>query len=354
MTDINKIISYPIFFERNRVNRVYVGGKPYPEFFGTNEEGDNMFPEEWIASTVKAINSDYYGPRDGVSIVRDTDLFFDDLMKNYSKELCGHRKYDCLIKILDSAIRLPVQVHPTKEFSRKHLNSDYGKTESWLVINKRPGAKMYFGFNNRYTKEYLMELEEKSENDKEIMASVCQSVDVEIGDLFIIPAGLIHAIGAGCTVIEVQEPTDFTIQPERWCGDKHLNYQEEFLSLDKETAMDCFDLDLINEVAISKAVIKPETLIKKEGYTKESLITYKHTTCFSENRHTVEKSEFTLDWAPAVYIVLEGEGELIGKDYNHKLVRGDYFFLPYTCEGKIKARSDSKLVLIECLPSMQK
>ena len=199
-----------------------------------------------------------------------------------------------------------------------------------------------------------MELEEKSENDKEIMASVCQSVDVEIGDLFIIPAGLIHAIGAGCTVIEVQEPTDFTIQPERWCGDKHLNYQEEFLSLDKDTAMSCFDFDLINEVAISKAVIKPETLITKEGYTKESLITYRHTTCFSENRHTVEKSEFTLDWAPAVYIVLEGEGELIGKDYNHKLVRGDYFFLPYTCEGKIKARSDSKLVLIECLPSMQK
>lgn len=134
--DIEKLVTRPVFFERNRVYRIYLGGKPYQEIFrdGYDDGADNMFPEEWVASKVKAINPKYFGKRDGVSAVKGTDIFFDDLLRDYSEELLGSRKYDCLVKFLDSAIRLPFQVHPTKDFSRKYFHSEYGKTEAWLVV----------------------------------------------------------------------------------------------------------------------------------------------------------------------------------------------------------------------------
>lgn len=85
MEKLMDIVTKPIFFERNRVYRVYTGGEPYAEFFGTDEEGDNNFPEEWVASTVKAINSHEFGPRDGVSVVRGTNVFLMIFLKIITK-----------------------------------------------------------------------------------------------------------------------------------------------------------------------------------------------------------------------------------------------------------------------------
>ncbi|MBE7086959.1 MAG: mannose-6-phosphate isomerase [Clostridiales bacterium] len=356
--DIKDIVKKPIFFERNRVYRIYLGGKPYKEIFNdanTYDDGtDNMFPEEWVASKVKAINPKYFGKRDGVSVVKGTEIFFDDLLAEYKDELLGHRKYDCLVKFLDSAIRLPFQVHPNKEFSRKHFNSEYGKTEAWLVVAKRPGAKLYFGFKDRMTKELLSELEDRSETEKDIMTGILAGVDANVGDIWLIKAGLIHAIGAGCTIIEVQEPTDFTIQPERWCGDYHISYNEEYIGLDKQTALDCINYDIYGEKAISFAKVNPTVKIDTPSYKKEVMISYEDTPCFGEVRHTVKDGgEFTMDFAPSVYICLDGKAEVIGEGYSKKIKRGDYFYLPFVAEGKFKIMSDTQAILIECLPSKQ-
>ena len=82
--DINKLVREPIFFERNRVYRIYKGGAPYKELFsdGFDDGSDNMFPEEWVASCVKAINPKNFGERDGVSKIRGTDMYFDDLLRD--------------------------------------------------------------------------------------------------------------------------------------------------------------------------------------------------------------------------------------------------------------------------------
>ena len=267
MNDIKDIVTKPIFFERNRVYRIYHGGKPFKALFddGYDDGSDNMFPEEWVASKVRAINPKYFGARDGVSKVKGTDLFFDDLLKEHSAELLGPRKYDCLVKFLDSATRLPFQVHPTKEFSKKHFNSEYGKTEAWLVIATRPGAKLYFGFKDKITKEELSALEERSETEKDIMGNLLSGVDVQVGDLWLIRAGLIHAIGAGCTIIEVQEPTDFTIQPERWCGDYHISYDEEFIGLQKDVALDAINYDIYGAAAKEFAKVSPRVVVDTSG-----------------------------------------------------------------------------------------
>jgi len=354
--NIKKLVKEPIFFERNRVYRIYLGGKPYKEIFndGFDDGTDNMFPEEWVASKVKAINPKYFGERDGVAKVKGTDLFFDDLLNDYSAELCGNRKYDCLVKFLDSAVRLPFQVHPTKDFSRKHFNSEYGKTESWLVVATRPGAKLYFGFKDKMTKERLSELEERSEIEKDIMGGLLQGVEAKVGDIWLIKAGLIHAIGAGCTIIEVQEPTDFTIQPERWCGDYHISKEEEYIGLDKDTALGAINYDIYGDSAKAFATVTPKVEIDTPNYKKEVLISYEDTPCFAENRHTVSNGgSFTMNFAPSVYICLEGEATVKGENYERTVKKGEYFYLPFVAEGKFTVTTKTNAVFIECLPSKQ-
>ncbi len=356
--DIKKLVKEPIFFERNRVYRIYKGGMPYKEIFndpnGYDDGTDNMFPEEWVASKVKAINPRYFGKRDGVSVVKGTDIFLDDLLNDYKDDVLGERKYDCLVKFLDSAVRLPFQVHPTKDFSRKYFHSEYGKTEAWLVVATRPGAKIYFGFKDKMTKERLSELEERSETEKDIMGGLLAGVDAKVGDMWLIKAGLIHAIGAGCTIIEVQEPTDFTIQPERWCGDYHISYEEEYIGLTKDVALDSINYDIYGDAAKEYARVTPSVAIDTPNYKKENLITYADTPCFAENRHTVRNGgSFVMDYAPSVYICLEGEGKITADGYEKPIKRGDYFLLPYAAEGKFTVSSDTEAVLVECLPSKQ-
>ena len=276
------------------------------------------------------------------------------MLTAYKTELLGDRKYDCLVRFLDSAVRLPFQVHPTKEFSRKYFNSEYGKTEAWLVVATRPDAKLYFGFKDKITKEQLSELEERSETEKDIMGNLLQGVEVKVGDVWLIKAGLIHAIGAGCTIIEVQEPTDFTIQPERWCNDYHISYEEEYIGLDKSTALDAINYDIYGNAAREYAKVSPKIEIETENYKKENLITYADTPCFAENRHTLKKGgKFLMDYVPAVYICLSGKAKIVGEDYEREIKRGDYFYLPFVAEVKFNITTTSKAETIECLPSKQ-
>ena len=115
-----------------------------------------------------------------------------------------------LVKYLDSAIRLPVQAHPDKAFSRKYFDSEHGKEESWIVLDKREGGCIYFGFKDGVTKEQFSKAIEESKNDKYAMERLLVRHDVEPGDVIFVPAKAVHAIGAGCLILEVQEPTDFT------------------------------------------------------------------------------------------------------------------------------------------------
>ena len=105
----------PVFFERNRVFRVYLGGKLFGDFLGDAPE-DGFHPEEWVASTVHAMNANPTGPLEGISIVEGTDLPFTQLLEEHKAECLGEREnLGVLVKYLDSAIRLPMQVHPTRE-----------------------------------------------------------------------------------------------------------------------------------------------------------------------------------------------------------------------------------------------
>ena len=196
---------YPVFFRRNRVFRVYLGGKLLDEYIG--EEGsDGNYPEEWICSAVRAINPGHTDPMEGISLREEDGVPFDVLIREHKEAYLGQREdLGVLVKFLDSAIRLPMQVHPTRAFSRANFHSPYGKAESWLILDTREDACIYFGFKEQLRKEDFEALVEKSEQDRDCMTTAVNRIPVKTGDVFFVDAGVIHAIGAGCLILEVQE-----------------------------------------------------------------------------------------------------------------------------------------------------
>ncbi len=343
------IASNPIFFEKNRVFRVYLGGKLFSDFFGDNSE-DGFYPEEWICSSTVALNEGSTDPYEGVSKILGTDVYFNDLLKDEKDLMLGNRNgLDVLVKALDSAIRLPVQAHPDKAFSKANFNSNFGKAESWLVLATREDACIYFGFKDGVTPEDFEKAVNDSETDKTSMEKLLNRIPVNAGDVYFIPAKAVHAIGYGCLILEVQEPTDFTIQPERWCGDYKLSDNEMYLSLDKETALSVFDYSYNLERVEKECKKTPEIISEVNGCITESLISKKDTPCFSVERYIIEKGETDQLPGTRIYVVTEGEGTLFGEDYNKQIKKGDYFFMPYSCNGKFKVKADN-LTLAACIP----
>lgn len=347
---MNTTLQGPIFFEKNRVWRVYTGGALFADFFG-DDSTDGFEPEEWVASSVKALNKISKGDKEGVSRMEGTDQYFDDLLRDYPEELLGDRKeFGVLTKILDSAVRLPVQAHPDKAFSREYFHSEYGKAESWIVLATRPGARIYFGFKEALTKEAFAEAVARSKTDKNAMVPLLNEVKVQAGDVFFVPARMVHAIGEGCLILEVQEPTDFTIQPEYWCDEYALSEQEMYIGLEPGTALDVFDYSVCGEEAIALGRRTPRLLTEADGCRRETLISYEDTPCFAVERLTVMKASYVLQQAPAVYVVTEGEGEAVWGEKRRLLKKGDYFFLPNAAAGTVSVKTDGSLQLVACLP----
>lgn len=349
--DLADIARRPVFFERNRVARVYTGGKLFHGFFGDADE-DGFQPEEWIASLVRALNRDSQCPDEGISRVRGTQVTLSELIASQKELVLGQRDdLGILVKVLDSAVRLPVQAHPDKPFSKRHFASDYGKAEAWVVLATRENAKLYIGFKERMTRERFSEAVHQSERDKSAMERIINEIPVKKGEVYFIAPKVVHAIGYGCLILEVQEPTDFTIQPEAWCGAYHLDARERFLSLDPDTALDCFDYSMYGEAAAERHRKKPVVLKDENGLLSERLIGPGDTDCFAINRHALQGASLPGLSAPAVYIVSEGEGALSGPNgYRHPLKKGDYFLLPACAAGEYAAESNESMELVECLP----
>ncbi len=116
----------------------------------------------------------------------------------------GEEEFPILVKLIDAKKPLSVQVHPDDAYARLHENGP-GKTEMWVVLDCEPGAALYYGFARPVTRqEFARRIAENTLTD------VLRSVPVHKGDVFFIPAGTIHAIGAGMLIAEIQQNSNTT------------------------------------------------------------------------------------------------------------------------------------------------
>ena len=351
--NIEKILNNPIFFERNRVYRVYRGGGMFSSFFGDGEE-NNFYPEEWIASTVRALGT----PHDdvegyGFSVIRDTNIPFPEILEKHRERMLGPLgQFNIFAKILHSAVRLPVQVHPDRAFAETYLSSRAGKEEAWLFLAVEDDAEIYYGFREGVTEKDFREALDKSETDKEAMPALLNRIKVARGDTVFVPGGLVHTIGPGCLVLEIQEATDFVYLSEHWCDEKHLDRDDMFQGLEREQAMECFSLNnnsmRITDGKSCKAV--PEIITDTPELYTERLITDKHTENFSMNYYDLKSGSFMLPDGPSIFIPIEGGALLKSADGSRAIRKGEYFFLPHSATG-CEVITEEGVKLVECLPA---
>lgn len=109
-----------------------------------------------------------------------------------------------LVKIINAKDHLSVQVHPGNEYALEREHS-IGKTEMWYVLDCEPDAYLYYGLKHKISAEEFIK---RIKNDS--ILEVCQKIKVKKGDVFYIPAGMLHAIGKGITVAEVQQNSNIT------------------------------------------------------------------------------------------------------------------------------------------------
>lgn len=140
-----------------------------------------------------------------------------ELVDIYMGELVGERVFDAyglefplLVKLLDTNSYLSIQVHPDDAFALKHHDS-FGKTEMWIVLDAQPGAEIIVGFNRDVTPEIYKEHLESGR-----LKEILNVEKAQKGDVYFIPAGRIHAIGAGITLLEIQQTSDITYRVYDW------------------------------------------------------------------------------------------------------------------------------------------
>ncbi len=193
---------YPFTFKPILKKVIWGGSEICP--FKEISPVENGVGESWELSHVEG----------NYSIVANGELAgksLDDLIRQYGAQLMGQEVIDrfgttfpLLIKFIDARDNLSIQVHPDDELAKARHNS-FGKTEMWYVIKATKDASLYSGFSKQIdADEYV-----KRVQDNTIM-DVLQRYNVNEGDVFFLPAGRVHAIGAGCFIAEIQQTSNIT------------------------------------------------------------------------------------------------------------------------------------------------
>lgn len=352
----------PVKLTSPRVWRTYLGGSRIDAIHGLTDGEDSQFPEEWIMSVVTARNAGREHIRDeGLCCLAGTELSLRDyiaadpvraLGQNHARKLGSTT--GVLVKIIDSAERLTVQAHPDKVQAKRLFGSDFGKTECWHILGCRSidGQEpcIYMGFKEHVTREYWQQV--FRQQDIPAMLDCLHRFPVKPGETYLIRGGVPHAIGAGCLLVEIQEPTDYTVRTERVSpkGLKISDYQCH-QGLGFEKMFDCFDYRGISQEEARKLWCIPAvSLVEDARCTHLELIGAQHTDCFRLERYEIRESVRipSEDIMCGLYF-LRGSAEIRAGDTALRAKAGDQFFVPAACE-EITIRTDGQPVeMFRCL-----
>ena len=246
----------------------------------------------------------------GLESVDDAGVKLPDLIEKYGARFAGKyagETFPLLLKFIDAAESLSVQVHPDDVYAGAHENGKLGKTEAWLILDAPEGSQLVYGIRNGTA---LAELRTACEAGAAV-EKLLRKVDVKPGDVCFIPAGCVHAIGAGIMLYEIQQSSDVTYRFYDWDRvDKNGNRRE--LHIDK--ALDVTDLDFtLDPIPAPDA---PVARVLDETYFTLDLINV------SGGQAVPAVNHF------GMLTVLEGNLTLAWQGGSRKLTRGESLYIP--------------------------
>lgn len=226
--------------------------------------------------------------------------------------------FPILIKLIDASKDLSVQVHPDDEYASRYENGQRGKTEMWYILDAAKDAHLVYGLNHTIDKCII-----RSSIRTGTLEKYLQRIHIKRGDIFFVPAGTIHAIGAGALVAEIQENSNLTY---RLYDYNRTDRDGTFRPLQVEKALDVADLRKAVE-----PVQKLRVLHYKPGVASELLGRCKY---FEVHRLIVNNERrqdvfYQTDaYSYRVLLCINGCGIIKFKEETIELFKGDCVFVP--------------------------
>jgi len=306
---------YPLKFENLYYDKIW-GGRDLEQFRDNLPDGD--IGESWDVACHK----------NGTSIVTNGEFKgkrLDDLIKEKGSELIGTKIsqdwFPLLIKLINAKDKLSVQVHPNDEYA-KRVEGEMGKTEVWYVVEAFEGANLIVGTKGNCTKDQLKKALETGKLDKYM-----NKIPVKKGEVYLVRSGMIHAIGEGVIVAEIQQNSDTTYRVYDYNRGREIHVKK---------ALDVIDLNLHGK---KREGIK----VRKDGYEKTYLCLGKD---FSLEMYDIENefTEISDKGRFYVFTCVDGKGQLFYGENNMEseiINYGDSVLIPaatgsYTFKGNMK------------------
>lgn len=294
--------AYPIKFTPIFKEKVW-GGNKLKTYLKKNCTNNNI-GESWEISTVQGNISEVSN-----GLYKNQNLI--DLIKDHKEKLLGKEIYKdfgnefpLLIKFLDAKENLSIQVHPDDVMAQKHHNC-LGKNEMWYIMESDPNAKIVLG-----TKKNNLASNIRNINNDNV-PSFFNYQKVKKDEFYHIPAGTIHALGAGVLAAEIQQTSDITYRIYDWDRVDTQGHKREL------------------HIAKSIEALKIKEPTSTETKTKENnLVNCKY---FTTNKLTIEGIQRTtynkLD-SFVIYICVEGQTSITTNGHTEKLNKGETVMLP--------------------------
>jgi len=345
----------------NRVWRTYQGGRTLDTLAGNPAPADGHFPEDWIASTTRAVNAGREDIREGVSqaLVGGVAYDFADLLAGDPSYFLGPAhasKYgphpQLLVKLLDPSLRLHFQAHPTADFARRFLDSASGKTEAYHILAARTGTDqpyIYLGFQRPPSRAALRAMIERQ--DIAALEACFDKIPVQPGETYLVPGGVPHALGAGVLLVEVQEPSDLVVRLEFERGGYVLPEPARFMNRGLDFGLDLLDLSAWSAARLAVEAACParrRRALGPDSY-QDDLIGPERTPCFRV-RHTHLRGPAAKSEAGCfIGIVTAGRCTIAAGGETHRLQPFEKFFCPAGI-GAVDFRPEPTASILECYP----
>lgn len=324
-------ILYPLKFKPILKEKIW-GGKRIETALGHHLGTMDHCGESWEIS----------GIVDDESIIENGFLAennLNELLEIYLTELVGEANYEkyglgfpLLIKFIDAQDDLSVQVHPDDDYAKKKFGQN-GKTEMWHVIAAEPDSGLYVGFKKAITQE-----EYKHAVSAGTLPELLQFYPVKAGDTFMIPAGVVHAIGKGVLLAEIQQPSDITFRIYDWGrvdeegNARTLHTQEAFDAIHANQNVDNFKIDYTPSLNHTVKLVR-------SAYFNTSLLEFDQPL----NKTFVEVDSFI------IYICLEGGFYMLYDHDKMEVKKGDVILIPAEMdEVQLIPTTRSKLLEVYC------
>jgi mannose-6-phosphate isomerase len=225
-------------------------------------------------------------------------------------------QFPLLFKFLDSNKDLSLQVHPNDEQAKRQTPPDLGKTEAWVIVDAQPGAVVYAGLKHGFDR-----LAVEREIARQTLSLCLHKITAQAGDCLFIPAGTVHALGAGFLVAEIQQASDTTFRLDDW---NRLGPDGKPRALHIEQGLAVTDFQ--------KGPVQPQVPVATERPHVEELVSCEKFVLdrwnFDSNVALDDDNRFHL------LVVLEGEVRVGSNPQAVTLSRGQTVLVPAACRDR--------------------